>query len=670
MGAVEQSRTVRERYIPLPTVDDDYRQVLLLGTTGAGKTTVVRQLLGTDPVNDRFPSTSTAKTTVADSEIVLADGDFKAVITFFGRSEVVKHLEDCGCSAALAILHGAAEKDVRDRLLDHEQQRFRFSYILGRRTEPAANEQSVKQFDEFDEFDEFDSAGDAEGESASFDADPEYLPSIDLEETNAVIDQAIGTLRELVTAYAETIRKELDATTEDEQVVTELLDDELDRLLRTDERFQAVITSLLAEMEKRFSALSTGQIERDVHGWPENWTWESSDRTAFLRAVNRFSSNYAPLFGHLLTPLVDGIRVAGPFHPTWWQGEIPRLVLIDGEGLGHTPKSSASLSTAVANRINTVDAVLLVDNAAQPMQAAPAAAVRSILTSGNAEKLIFCFTHFDEVTGDNLASIKDRAHHVLDSVNNLLATIRDDFNSRAEQALRRRLDDNRVFLSRIDMTLQRTDTDGKWSITQFTRLLAMIEKVTDRPDLGPARPVYDKAGLEKAVVTGIEDFHRRWDAVLGLKALPGIAREHWTRIKALNRRFAEGSADEYNTLRPSSDLREFVKEEIYKQLETPTSWTGRRPDDSIILTAVIDEFSNAIAKRLSDPIHDRLSVTAQPAWQRCLAFSGAGSTVDRARYIGEEILRRHIHASDPNGFLHEVLASLDEAAKEVDITIR
>ncbi|MBT9298415.1 hypothetical protein KKP62_25980, partial [Rhodococcus sp. GOMB7] len=88
MGAVEQSRTVRERYIPLPTVDDDYRQVLLLGTTGAGKTTVVRQLLGTDPINDRFPSTSTAKTTVADSEIVLADGDFKAVITFFGRSEV------------------------------------------------------------------------------------------------------------------------------------------------------------------------------------------------------------------------------------------------------------------------------------------------------------------------------------------------------------------------------------------------------------------------------------------------------------------------------------------------------------------------------------------------------------------------------------------------------
>lgn len=40
---------VREERIPLPTRDDGYRTVLLLGTTGAGKTTLVRQMLGTDP---------------------------------------------------------------------------------------------------------------------------------------------------------------------------------------------------------------------------------------------------------------------------------------------------------------------------------------------------------------------------------------------------------------------------------------------------------------------------------------------------------------------------------------------------------------------------------------------------------------------------------------------
>ena len=63
-------------------------------------------------------------------------------------------------------------------------------------------------------------------------------------------------------------------------------------------------------------------------------------------------------------------------------------------------------------------------------------------------------------------------------------------------------------------------------------------------------------------------------------------------------------------------------------------------------------------------------MTAQPAWHRCLAFSGVGSTFDRAEYIGEEIFGRNVQASAPNSFLHEVLASLDEAAKEFDITIR
>jgi hypothetical protein len=77
-------------------------------------------------------------------------------------------------------------------------------------------------------------------------------------------------------------------------------------------------------------------------------------------------------------------------------------VLIDGEGLGHTAKSAVAIPTPVAENIGQVDAVLLVDNAIQPMQAAPASAVRSIVTGGNIAKLIFCFTHFDGVKGDNL----------------------------------------------------------------------------------------------------------------------------------------------------------------------------------------------------------------------------------------------------------------------------
>lgn len=86
---------LRDSVLPLPTRDDGYRRVLMLGTAGAGKTTVVRQLLGTNPRTERFPSTSTAKTTVADTEIIPSDEPFfRAAVTFMPREEVEDHLLD------------------------------------------------------------------------------------------------------------------------------------------------------------------------------------------------------------------------------------------------------------------------------------------------------------------------------------------------------------------------------------------------------------------------------------------------------------------------------------------------------------------------------------------------------------------------------------------------
>lgn len=663
--------SLRESCIPLPGMDDGYRRVLLLGTTGAGKTTVVRQMLGTDPVKDRFPSTSTAKTTVADTEIVLAQGPYQAVVTFFPRDEVVDHLADCASKAALASLRGAPESTVRTMLLDHENQRFRFSYVLGRQSVPeSAKASRPYQASDLDDLDDMDPQVSADDDG--FEAEPEGLAGIDLGETAAVVDRVIATLRELVEEHEAAARTALEVANEDdERVAKEIFDEELDKILREDERFNGVVDDMLDQIEKRFDALPVGAVELDRQGWPATWTWRSEDRGEFLRAVNRFSSNYAPMFGHLLSPLVNGIRVAGPFRPTWMRGLNPRLVLIDGEGLGHTPKSSAALPTTVAKLIEDVDAVILVDNATQPVQAAPASAIRSMLTAGSSDKLIFCFTHFDAVTGDNLATAGARARHVLGSAENLLASIRDEFNPRSERALRRRLEGNRVFLSDIDKPLDPSSPVGKTSIAQFHKLLEMIERVTDRPELGAGRPVYDKTNLVLAVAEATTVFHRRWKAKLGVTAMPEVQKEHWTRVKALNRRFAEATDDQYDNLRPASDLRESLKEEIYKTIEVPLRWEGERPSDDVALTAVLNAFSNAIATRLSVPIRESLSVRPLREWQESYALSGSGSTFVRARRISDSILARSVPvpgstpSPDHNNFLHSVIALVEEAAAEV-----
>ena len=92
----------------------------------------------------------------------------------------------------------------------------------------------------------------------------------------------------------------------------------------------------------------------------------TKDREEFMRRVRWFSSNYAPAFGRLVTPLVQGIRVRGPFVPHF-TADSTDLVLIDGQGFGHTPESTASVSTQVTKRYAEVDAILLVDNAMQSM---------------------------------------------------------------------------------------------------------------------------------------------------------------------------------------------------------------------------------------------------------------------------------------------------------------
>lgn len=667
----KKSVDVRQEEIPLPTADDGYRHVLLIGTTGAGKTTLIRQLLGTDPDRDRFPSTSTAKTTVADTEIIIAEGDYHAVVTFFPRSEIQSHLLENASRTASVIRRGGSEDELRTTLLDHENQRFRFSYILGRLPVPAARTSTTVEVpDEFDEFDEFDVPNDAT--PATFEAEPAHLQGVDLDYTSSLIKAAIWGLQGLVREYLAGVDDR--AQEASEMPSDAALDDDLDSALRDDERFNSIVDSLLEDILKRFTGEHDGVFTFDDHGWPLTWQFNCADRGQFLRAVNRFTSNYAPLFGHLLTPLVDGIRVCGPFRPTWHEGELPKLVLMDGEGLGHTAKSSAALPTAVAEMINKIDGVLLVDNAQQPMQAAPAAAIRSILTSGNIEKLIFCFTHFEEVQGDNLTSARDRAHHVIASVDNLLGAIRKDFGSRAEHAVRERLASRRVFLSRIDRPLSTADRDGRWSIAQMQRLFQDIRDTKQAPGTSAAKPAYDTAALTAAIEAGTRHFHRRWGGLLGTGEADDVQPEHWARVKALTKRFADGSADQYDTLRPNADLREMLKEDIYKVLELPERWIGSVPSESE-QTAVIDSLSHAIAIRLEAPIRERLSEEARKDWQTSFSYNGTGSTVKRARHISDRIFAEKVtvpatapEASAPS-FLEVVVRSVNEAAAEVGVQL-
>jgi hypothetical protein len=651
---------VRDESLPLPR---DHRKVLLLGTTGAGKTTVVRQILGTDPLTERFPSTSTAKTTIADTELILTDdATFRAVVTFASRDEVIDHLTDNVSEAALAAFRNRNDDELRRRLLDHVNQRFRFSYILGRPNMTGDD-------DDLDD-DLVDDEADSDDALA---IELEDFGTVDLAVTQEVVSRAIEDVRAVVAAHADEVRATLAEDEGDERIIEEYIEENLDTEIRQSEEFHRVVDSLVDEVEKRFALLDPAHLQRNRQGWPVSWSWWSDDREAFIKAVTRFSSNYAPFFGRLLTPLVNGVRVSGPFLPTWMD-TVPPLVLIDGEGLGHTPNSAATLSTPVAKRLEEVDRVLLVDNAAQPMQAAPVAALKAIAASGNSSKLTYLFTHFDQVEGDNLPRFSDREIHVLSSVENVIAAIGDELGPVASRSLAQRLERSRFFVGDMQEPLDARRKAQARTIGQLRELLSTLAKDEEAIELGAIRPVYDRMNLSLAVAEAAKSFHASWRGMLGIDFNKDIPKEHWTRVKALTRRLAEGWADEYDTLKPVADLRYQLQVQILLMLQRPVRWEGGEPDEDE-KQQLINEISNAITKELFSLTERRLKDDVRLGWQEAYAQSGPGSTFVRARIVASQVYEQGapiptVTASpDQNQFLHSVAGIVTKAAQEFDLEL-
>jgi hypothetical protein len=102
---------------------------------------------------DRFPSTSTAKTTVSDIDIILADGSYRAVVTFMSEHLVVANIEECVADACVAAWDRKTDSEIAERLLNHRDQRFRPSYTLGTLT----SESDQPEADEFSFADESES---------------------------------------------------------------------------------------------------------------------------------------------------------------------------------------------------------------------------------------------------------------------------------------------------------------------------------------------------------------------------------------------------------------------------------------------------------------------------------------------------------------------------------
>ena len=612
------SAELREARLPLPKAEDGYSRILFTGTSGAGKTTLLRHAMGSDHENDRFPSTSTSRTTTAEIEIITADGpEYQAVVTFMPEHEVRAHIDECLEEACLAGVQQQSEAKIMASFLTHREQRFRLSYLLGAWDEEKAVSAEDYSFDDETVKDELDPNEVVTSEECLRNRTrlKEYLSRIKglAETTGALIAADLG---------------KFSAQEEPENRASwlELFGD----ALYEQEEFGKLALDLTEDVEDRFKRISAGAFENGPTGWPVVWSFTSKNRDEFLSQVRWFSSNHFKQFGRLLTPLVDGMRIRGRFHPALGNLQVaPKLVLLDGEGIGHTAKSASSISTRVTRRFSETDLILIVDNAEQPMQSAPLELLRVIGNSGNGDKLAVTFTHFDQVKGRNFGSFEQKRDHVLNSVRDAIGSLRQSIGAPVAAMLEKRMDTHAFFLGGLDREI--SDIPRGFQ-NQLRELLLVMQNAAKLPEPIEAAPIYSTEGLEIALRDAVEGFQEPWKARLGLKYHDGIDKEHWTRVKALARRLANAWDNEYDDLRPVADLVDRLQENISKWLDNPTDWT-RSPENDDERNAALAEIRKTVFTALLNLAENRLAEAHRPDWTKAFDQSGTGSGYRRAEEI-------------------------------------
>ena len=652
------SKDLRQRIIAMPTQEDGYARVMLVGSTGAGKTTLLRQFIGSDHKLDRFPSTSTAKTTTADIEIITAPAPFESVITFMTEHEVRCSVDECLEEACIGVIRGDNDTRVAEALLEHPEQRFRLSYPLGGWQQELPGQKSDNQFDmDFEDEDAVDSL-----------AEEEIVSSLEITSNQERLNGYVDRIREIAIAVRQPVAQTQGDFQEMENANKrqDWLEAFSDALYESPD-FAQISLDIMDVIEERFDMVEAGDFERSSTGWPILWYYVEPNRDDFLQHVRWFTGNHGQQFGRLLTPLVDGIRVRGPFQPAAIElhDADRKLVLLDGEGLGHSAKEATSISTKVTERFHEADMILLVDNAQSPMQAAPLELLRSVGSSGHGHKLAVAFTHFDQVKGDNLGNYTQKRNHVRASIGNAVASLRESLGAPVTEILESQLESNDFYLGALH---QATGKIPKGYIGVMSDLMARMKEAAEAPEPIDSAPTYNIARLELTLRDAADGFKSPWRGRLGLSYYEGIRKEHWGRVKALCRRISNRWDKEYNGLRPVADLVRELQNGISLWLDNPSGWT-RNPENDDERQVII----NTIRRRVFTGVHDladrRLISSNLSGWRNAWGFGGPGSSYDRAKEMG-----RIYDAAAPSissamdqqsqAFLDEVIHIVEEAVKE------
>ncbi|MEO8155139.1 MAG: hypothetical protein ABI605_18890 [Rhizobacter sp.] len=649
------ARPLRDKLLPLPKREDGYAKVVLLGVPGAGKTTLVRQLIGTHPKREAFPSTSLNRTTTFPTELVLKPGRLDAVVTFMSEHETRFEVEECVSAAIVEAVEGDQHLVART-FLEKSDMRFRLKYLLGDLDEQG--EEADPYADE--DIDEVLPDGD---EAARLGASERQQNA---ERVKGYIDRMFGIAARCRSAVEVELGPIAQMLPADRATALDLIEEQAD----ASEEFLELVSDILDELRSKFDGVGVGvgKFDKTTTGWPKAWLMKAApeERPQFLAALRFFSGISDRSWGRLLTPLVNGMRVQGPFKSEWASTE-PRLVLMDTEGLGHKANSTADLPEQTATLLHEADVILLVDSAKNGLtNYAAGKALESIANSGLTRKLAMVFTHMDMASESGLKG--QRLHdQVFSGLRNVVDNqLSKSLTPESSRFLLERLQGHTYYVGRIDKA------DPKGAEPELNRLLAHL-MAEQPPVIKPVSvPQYNPAFLMMAIQEAARDFRRQWQGILNISHDSDHKPKSWQTIKALSRRYAENWGENFE-LRPTANLRTALEAAVSRFLEGPIGWTGDPTPEQ--KRDAIERLKTAVTKQLPDLARRRLREQPQPAWQEAWVPRGAGSSITRRIRI-EGIYQRWVPIPESRGdqavvdFMSEMEQAVNSALRDFEAEVR
>ncbi len=348
MSRFEEIQKKLDELSPIPM---NMPKFYLLGDTGAGKTTIVRRILGTDVY--KFPSVQQKRTTVAVTEYVLSRGlPFKASYIFKTEAQInefVKEiLEVAIVEACLSDRKGKLNlEEIVENLEETPDERFRLQYILT----------------------------------------PAELEEISKKISNSLLPKLHSSI--------DALKIKRNSGEEDIEAIVDLaLEDIKSDFSEIQEHIISLISKKVAEMCEGHELFSS----TDYYQHSEQKVDE------FITQAKKLLSSAK----NSVSPVIEYARLEGNLLAEWLPSNT-ELVLIDGEGIGHDTREASRLSARHLDYFHFADSIGLVEESKKPFASGGLSAMEGIIRNGYREKFKLIFSKLDEVeTGDDEDTDRDK----------------------------------------------------------------------------------------------------------------------------------------------------------------------------------------------------------------------------------------------------------------------